>query len=352
MKFLLFTSALAMVQCPIMQRKALVVGHRGSPSNTPEHTLTSYQLAIDQGADYVEPDLVITKDGHFVARHENEISGTTNVDAHPEFASRKTTKSIDGVNYTGWFTEDFTLAEIKTLRAKERIPNIRPNNTRQDNLYLIPTLQEVIDLVRMNEKKLGKKIGIYPETKHPSYFKSIGLPFEDALLRELNKNGYRSKSDLVMIQSFEVWNLKYIRTKSPLYLVQLVDAAGEKPFDFVLEGRNQTTDDMLTKTGLAEIATYADAVSPYKEHLIPRIKNQLQKPTALIQNAHDAGLAVHTWTMRPENAFLPDQMKSSETPTERGDSIAEIRAFVEAGIDGFFTDSPDYGRAAVDGVQK
>jgi glycerophosphoryl diester phosphodiesterase len=350
MKFLLFTCALAMVQCPIMQRKALVVGHRGSPSNTPEHTLTSYQLAIDQGADYVEPDLVITKDGHFVARHENEISGTTDVATRPEFAHRKTTKSIDGLNYTGWFTEDFTLQEIKTLRAKERIPEIRPNNTLQDNLYPIPTLQEIIDLVRMNEKKLGKKIGIYPETKHPSYFQSIGLPFEDALLRELNKNGYHSKSDLVMIQSFEVWNLKYLRSKSSLYLVQLVDASGERPFDFVLQGRNQTTDDMLTKEGLAEIASYANAVSPYKEHLIPRIKNRLQKPTPLIQNAHDAGLAVHTWTMRPENEFLPDQMKSSTVATERGDSIAEIRAFVQAGIDGFFTDSPDYGRAAVDGM--
>lgn len=341
-----------------------VTGHRGASALRPEHTLASYQRAIDDGADIVEPDLVATKDGVLVARHENEISGTTNVSTLPQFAARKTTKTIDGIPVTGWFTEDFTLAELKTIRAKERIPANRPANTAFDGQFEIPTLQEVIDLVKQQAKEKNRVIGIYPETKHPTYFKSIGLPLEKRLVDVLVTNGYKGKNAAVFIQSFEVANLKELRGMTDMRLVQLVDnplnppvngVPRNAPYDFVAAGSNRTYADLVTPAGLKEIAQYADAVSPYKEVIIPRdTKNELGAATSFVADAHAAGLKVHTWTLRPENPFLPPSMRLGDPAslTQRGDSIAEITAYLKAGIDGFFTDDPAVGRAAVTAFKK
>ena len=341
-----------------------VTGHRGASALRPEHTLASYQRAIDDGADIVEPDLVATKDGVLVARHENEISGTTNVSTLPQFAARKATKTIDGIPVTGWFTEDFTLAELKTIRAKERIPANRPANTAYDGQFEIPTLQEVIDLVKQQAKEKNRVIGIYPETKHPTYFKSIGLPLEKRLVDVLVANGYKGKNAAVFIQSFEVANLKELRGMTEMRLVQLVDnplnppvngVPRNAPYDFIAAGSNRTYADLVTPAGLKEIAQYADAVSPYKEVIIPRdAKNELGATTSFVTAAHAAGLKVHTWTLRPENPFLPPSMRLGDPAslTQRGDSIAEITAYLKAGIDGFFTDDPSVGRAAVTAFKK
>ncbi|WP_426210196.1 glycerophosphodiester phosphodiesterase [Massilia sp. TWP1-3-3] len=337
-----------------------VTGHRGASALRPEHTLASYLQAIDDGADIIEPDLVATKDGVLVARHENDISGTTNVAAASAFAARKTTKTIDGVPVNGWFTEDFTLAELKTLRAKERIPANRPANAAFDGQFEIPTLQEVIDLVKKESAARHKVIGIYPETKHPSYFKSIGLPLEKRLVDQLVASGYRGKAAAVFIQSFEVANLKELRGMTDMRIVQLIDnpknppapngAPRNAPYDFVAAGSARTYADMVTPAGLKDIAAYADVVSPYKEVIIARTAaNELGTPTSFVADAKAAGLKVHTWTLRPENPFLPVSLRKPDVAslTQRGDSVAEINAYLKAGIDGFFTDDPAVGRAAV-----
>jgi glycerophosphoryl diester phosphodiesterase len=337
-----------------------VTGHRGASAVRPEHTLASYQKAIDDGADIIEPDLVSTKDGVLVTRHENEIGGTTNVADVAAFASRKTTKTIDGVPVTGWFTEDFTLAELKTLRARERIPANRPANTAYNDQFDIPTLQEVVDLVRKESKAKNRTIGIYPETKHPTYFKSIGLPMEKRLVDLLVASGYRGKDAAVYLQSFEVANLKELRALTTMRITQLIDnplnppasngAPQNAPYDFVAAKNGRTYADMVTPAGLKEIAAYADVVSPYKTVIIPRTAaNELGAPTSFVADAHAAGLKVHTWTFRPENPFLPTSMRAPvvTSPSQRGDGIAEITAYLKAGIDGFFTDDPAVGRAAV-----
>jgi glycerophosphoryl diester phosphodiesterase len=337
-----------------------VAGHRGASALRPEHTLAAYQKAIEDGADIIEPDLVITKDGTLVARHENDITGTTNVATVSQFADRKTTKLIDGIPVTGWFTEDFTLAELKTLRAKERIPANRPANTAYDGQFEVPTLQEVIDLVKKESQARNKVIGIYPETKHPTYFKAIGLPLEKRLVDQLVASGYRGKDAAVFIQSFEVANLKELRGMSAMRIVQLIDnpknapapngAPRNAPYDFVSSGNKRTYADLVTPAGLKEIATYADVVAPYKEVIIARTPaNELGPATSFVADAKAAGLKVHTWTLRPENPFLPVSLRKPDVTslTQRGDSIAEINAYLKAGIDGFFTDDPAVGRAAV-----
>ncbi len=276
----------------------LVIGHRGASAYRPEHTLASYQLAIDMGADYIEPDLVSTKDGVLVARHENEISGTTDVAAHPEFAARRTTKTIDGTAITGWFTEDFTLAELKTLRAKERIPEFRPQNVVFDGLYQVPTLQEVIDLAKR------EKVGIYPETKHPTYFDSIKLSLEEPLVRTLRANGLDRRDADVFVQSFEVSNLQELSRQLKVPLVQLTSASG-RPYDFTAKGDPRTYADLTTPSGLKWVARYADGLGPDKAQIVPRdAQNRLLAPTTLVRDAHRAGLQVHPYTFRPENNFL------------------------------------------------
>lgn len=328
----------------------IVIGHRGNPAQRPEHTIASYTLAIENGADVIEPDLVPTKDGVLVARHENEISGTTNVADIPAFAARKTPKIIDNVSLTGWFTEDFTLAELKTLRARERIPANRPANTQYDGQFGIPTLQEVIDLARARSKSSGRVIGIYPETKHPSYFKSIGLPLEKRLVEQLHSNGYRGKTAPVFIQSFEVANMKEIRGMTDLPIVQLLAATGQ-PEDLRLAGSSRSYADIASAAGLREVALYANGVGPSKDMIIPRdAQNNLGTPTTLVRDAHAAGLVLHPYTFRPENPFLPANLRKGDAAslTARGDLAAEITAYLQAGVDGVFTDEPSVGRAALD----
>ena len=321
-------------------RKPLVVGHRGASGYRPEHTLASYELAIEMGADYIEPDLVSTKGHQLVARHENDITGTTDVASHPEFADRRTTKTIDGNPITGWFTEDFTFAELRTLRAKERLPAIRPANTAFDGLYQIPTLQEVIDLAKRHH------VGIYPETKHPTYFRGIGLPLEEPLVATLRANGYRGTKAKVFIQSFEVGNLKRLNRMTDVPLVQLIDEVG-KPYDFVVSGDPRTYADLIKPAGLAEIAGYAGGLGPSKNLIVPRdAQNRLRQPTTLVRDAHKAGLVVHPWTFRRENNFLPEDFRQGNPASPvylqaTGDFPAELRLFYELGVDGLFSDNSD-----------
>lgn len=323
----------------------IVIAHRGASGDRPEHTLAAYDRAIDQGADFIEPDLVLTREGILVARHENEISGTTDVAARPEFADRRTTRTIDGETVTGWFTEDFTLAELRTLRAKERLPQLRPANTRFDGLYPIPTFEEVLRLVKAREAETGRRIGIYPETKHPAYFAAIGLPHDAPLLKLLAEQGYDRADAPVFIQSFEVGNLKALRGKTRVRLIQLIADSGG-PAD--VPGSRYA--DMLTPAGLAGIAGYADGIGVAKPLVLPvAASGALGPATPLVAQAHAAGLKVHVWTLRAENYFLPPALRSSADPAARGDIAAEIRAFIAAGVDGLFADHPGLAVRAVRG---
>ena len=322
--------------------QAIIIAHRGASGERPEHTIAAYRLAIEQGADFIEPDLVPTKDGALVARHENEISETTDVSAKPEFAARKTTKTIDGQKMTGWFTEDFTLAELKTLRAKERLPQLRKANMAYDGQFEVPTFDEVLELAKAASAKTGRTIGVYPETKHPSYFNSIGLPHEAPLLALLTKYGHTEKTAPIFIQSFEVGNLQALRSKTKLRLIQLMDEKGS-PAD----RPDLTYLAMATPQGLRAIAAYADGIGPNKALVIPRnLLGNLGEPTTLVVDAHRLGLAVHPWTFRRENYFLPLGAKSGINPLAHGDLESEIRLFLAAGVDGIFSDNPAQAAAA------
>jgi glycerophosphoryl diester phosphodiesterase len=320
----------------------LVIAHRGASGYRPEHTLAAYELGARMGADYVEPDLVSTKDGVLVARHENEISGTTDVAARAEFADLRTTKVIDGLSITGWFTEDFTLAELKTLRAKERIPELRQRNTIYDGRYQVPTLQEVIDLTRHLSRELDRQIGIYPETKHPSYFRSIGLQLERPLVRTLRRNGLDDEEAKVFVQSFETANLKALDRRLDVPLVQLFGAPATRPYDFVVSGDPRTYADLATREGLADVAAYADGVGPSKDYIVPRdAAGRSLAPTSFVEDAHAAGLQVHPYTFRNENTFLPLELRSSADPAAYGNAFAEYEQFFGLGVDGLFSDNPD-----------
>ena len=325
------------------KREPIVITHRGASGDRPEHTLAAYEHAINLGADYIEPDLVSTKDGVLVARHENEISGTTDVAA--KFPARSATKTIDGVPVTGWFTEDFTLAELKTLRAKERLPALRPNNTAFDGLYQVPTFQEVIDLAK------SRGVGIYPETKHPTYFDSIGLSLEEPLVATLKQNEWSRKHSPVFIQSFEVANLKELNKLIDVRIAQLISDSG-KPYDFVVAGDPSTYADLAKPAGLKEIATYADGIGANKNLIVPRnAANQLQPPTTLIKDAHKAGLVVHAWTFRNENNFLAADHRQGNPASAfylsaMGNAAAEYELFYGLGLDGLFSDNTDTAVAA------
>lgn len=311
----------------------LVIAHRGASGHRPEHTLEAYALAVEMGADVIEPDLVMTRDGVLVARHENEISGTTDVASRPEFAGRRTTKTIDGRAVTGWFTEDFSLAELKTLRAVERLPELRPGSAAYDGQFEVPTFQEILALADSLGEARGRPVGLYPETKHPTHFRRIGLPLEAPLVEALHAAGYNAPDDPVWIQSFEVGNLELLRGMTRLRLVQLAYPGGA-PADRPEWGY----DAMLAPDGLATAATYADAIGVAKAAvLVP----ETLEPTALVADAHAAGLDVHVWTVRAENVFLPPPLRSaSGAPGELGDVAAEARALVGAGVDGLFADHP------------
>jgi len=333
------------------ERRPLVIGHRGASGYRPEHTLASYALAARMGADYIEPDLVSTKDGVLVARHENEISATTNVADHPEFAGRRATKTIDGISLTGWFTEDFTLAELKTLRAKERIPQIRQHNTAFNGRYTVPTFQEILDLRERLSRQLGREIGVYPETKHPTYFRKIGLPLEEPLVRALRRNGLDRRRAPVYVQSFETGNLKLLSRNLKVPLVQLLSSAGA-PFDLVDSGSTTTYADLSTAAGLREIARYADGVGPSKDQIVPRTSTGASgTPTSFVNDAHAAGLVVHPYTFRAENAFLPLELRSSTNPADYGDLFSEIAQFFGLGVDGLFSDNPDIAVEVREGVE-
>jgi glycerophosphoryl diester phosphodiesterase len=328
-------------------RTPVVIGHRGASGYRPEHTLASYALAARMGADYIEPDLVSTKDHVLVARHENEISTTTDVADRPEFASRRTTKVVDGITMTGWFTEDFTLAELRTLRAKERIPAIRQRNTLYDGRYAVPTFSEVVALARRLSRRLHRRIGIYPETKHPSYFRSIGLPLEPPLVATLRRAGLNRRNAPVFVQSFEVANLKALRGRLRVPLVQLLGAAAAQPYDVVAAGGTTTYGDLATPAGLRSIAAYADAVGPSKEYVVPVAPDGTSLPaTSFVRDAHAARLAVHPYTFRNENVFLPAQLRRGADPAAYGDAFGEYALFFAAGVDGVFSDNPDTAVAA------
>jgi glycerophosphoryl diester phosphodiesterase len=341
------TSAAAAHHPKPQEADQLVIGHRGASGYRPEHTLAAYELAARQGADYIEPDLVVTKDGVLVARHEPEISTTTDVADHPEFAARMTTKALDGVPITGWFTEDFTLAELKTLRAKERIPALRPQNTAFDGKFEIPTFQEVIDLRKRLSHELRREIGIYPETKHPTYFRDRGLPLEERLVWALRRNGLDRKRAPVFVQSFEVGNLRALDHVLRVPLVQLYGAKTAQPYDFKVSGDQRTYADLATPAGLASVARYAAGAGPSKDYIVPRdATGRSLPPTTFVRDAHDAGLVVHPYTFRAENTFLPLELRSSADPAQYGDFAAEVRQFFDLGVDGLFTDNPDRAVAA------
>lgn len=308
----------------------LVIAHRGASGERPEHTLAAYERAIDQGADYIELDLVPTKDGVLVSRHENELSGTTDVSQHPEFASRRTTRRIDGEDVTGWFTEDFTLAELSSLRAIERLPELRPANTAFDGLFPVPTLGEVLALVKAKEAETGRRIGLYPEIKHPSYFAEIGHDPATTLVGQLSAAGYDSADAPVFIQSFEPTVLRRLDAETALPLVLLIAADGA-PADLPETSYRS----MLTVEGLREIATFADGIGPDMRLVL--------KPdgtsTGLVEAAHAAGLKVHPWTLRKESAFLPDQLRGA-TPAEPGCYDILYDRLVSVEVDGIFTDNP------------
>jgi glycerophosphoryl diester phosphodiesterase len=343
------------------ENSPLVIGHRGASGFVPEHTLQSYRLAIKLGADYVEPDLVMTKDHVLIARHEPflgdldpETKGdSTNIADHAEFKDRETTRKLDGFDMKGFWAQDFTLAEIKTLGARQTRGS-RP--TQFNGQFKIPTLQEIINLVKRQSKKRGRRIGIYPETKHPTFHDEAGLSLEEPLVRTLKKNGLNSKNSPVFIQSFEQSNLQQLNHMTRVRLVQLMDAystdeatgnptfapPNDRPFDWVRSGRtgpNDTFGYFATDAGLDEVKTYADAIGPWKVYIIPTEGGgggAVHPPTDLIARAHARGLLVHTWTFR-DDAF------PSGYP---GGPVEEYLAFYRLGIDGVFSDFPDTAFAA------
>jgi glycerophosphoryl diester phosphodiesterase len=344
--------------------RPLVIGHRGASGYLPEHTLESYALAIELGADYIEPDLVATKDGVLIARHEPNMIGTTNVSQLPQFANRRKTVMVDGVPDTGFFASDFTLAEIKTLRA------IQPAGERDQSFngkFQIPTFDEVIELAQRKGREEGRTIGVYPETKHPTYHQQLGLALEDRVLHALQRRGWNHRSAPVFIQSFEQANLKYLRSKTSVRLVQLVDANDvnadgtldftppyDRPYDWTVAGRVGSFADLLTPQGLAEVRTYADGIGPWKPYLISsacvtvvagacadvngdgRVNDadrKLLPPTQVVPNAHAQGLLVHPYTFRNEQRRLASDFA--------GNPVNEYLAFYEIGVDGLFSDFPD-----------
>jgi len=325
----------------ISDRIPLVVAHRGACGYRPEHTLAAYQLAIDMGADYIEPDVVSTSDGVLVARHENEISGTSDVADRHEFADRLATKKVDDAELTGWFTEDFTIAELKTLRAKERLPGTRVANTRYDGQFGIATLDEIIDLVDENNARRPEPVGLYVETKHPTYFDSIGINIDDLLLGILTQRGLNRAGTKVIIESMEPQNLRSLKNRTQVPLIQLFMDEGQ-PYDFTVAGDPRSYADLMSADQLAEIATYADGIGPNKDQVIARdAEGRLAAETGLVADAHAAGLLVHIWTMRDENRFLPTGLRRGDDKNAKGEAVTEYERFFDAGVDGVFTDNVD-----------
>jgi glycerophosphoryl diester phosphodiesterase len=335
----------------------LVLGHRGACALRPEHTLASYAKAIADGADFIEPDLVATRDGVLVARHENNISDTTDVADRREFAHRRAKKKIDGKEVEGWFTEDFSFAELKTLRAKERLgAALRPESHGYDGDFQIPSLDEIVDFLAAEIATGGRPVGLIPELKHSTYFASIGLPLEERFLNALRPPRKTLGKMQIIAQSFEIGNLRRLRSLvggDPNFQLMQLTESEEIPADRAAAGDIQRWDERLkSQEGLAKIAEYADWIAPYARDLIPRgPDDRLMSSTGLIERAHEAGLLVCAWTFRPENKFLPRDFRNGagENARNPAGSLEEMRRYVEAGVDAIFTDDPALGRQAVDG---
>lgn len=331
----------------------LIFAHRGASALRPEHTLAAYARAIADGADYIEPDLVCTRDGVLVARHEANLTATTDVATRAAFASRRTVKTIDGHTESGWYVDDFTLAELKTLRAVERIALDRPGSAAYDGVYQVLTFEEIIEFVAAQAAASGRLIGLVPELKSSTYFAAAGLALEDRFIATLSAHEYTRRAP-VEIQSFEVANLQYVRDKlgrrANLRLMQLVGSGATRPADVAARAGTLTYAAMCTPAGMRDIARYADVIAPATRALIPWLPDEsLGAPSTLVQDAHAAGLRLETWTFRPENHFLAADFRNDAGAHARNEagSIAEIRRYLETGLDGFFTDDPALGRAAL-----
>ncbi|MEV6397838.1 glycerophosphodiester phosphodiesterase [Streptomyces sp. NPDC051907] len=324
-----------------------VIAHRGASGYRPEHTIGAYQLALDMGAHVIEQDLVPTKDGHLVCRHENDITGTTNVADHPEFASRKTTKSVDGVSLTGWFTEDFTLAELKTLRAKERIPGTRQENTLYDGRWAVPTFEEVLRWAEKEGRRRGRPVWLHAETKHPTYFRSIGLGLEERLAKLLRRYGRHRANSPQFLQSFEPTSMRRMAGLVDTPRVVLLWTPDDRPWDFRESGDPRTVADLVKPAGLKWIASFAQGIGPLADLVIPKDANgRLTQPTTLVRDAHARGLILHPYTLRNENSFLPADFRRGTDPNAYGDAFGAFQAYLATGVDGIFTDNPDTGLLA------
>ncbi|HEY0239860.1 MAG TPA: glycerophosphodiester phosphodiesterase family protein [Friedmanniella sp.] len=322
----------------------LVVAHRGASGYLPEHTLAAYELAIAQGADYVEPDLVMTADGQLVVRHENEIGTTTDVGRRTEFADRRTTKVVDGEVCTGWFTEDFTLAELTSLGALERLPHLRPHSSAFDGVFGVVTFAEVLELAARSRRPDGGPVGVLVELKHATYFAGLGLDLLPPLLAALDEAELGDDGDPVIVQSFETTCLRRLADVSPVRLGQLLEAGGA-PYDLVATGDHRSFADLWSPAGLAEISRYADVVGLDKDLVVPRDANGgLLRPTNVAKAAHDVGLEVFGWTFRRENRYLPREFRRGDDPRAAGDLAGEIATFLAAGMDSVITDHPDLAR--------
>jgi glycerophosphoryl diester phosphodiesterase len=326
----------------------LVIGHRGAPGYLPDHTLEGQALAIVLGADYLDADVVATRDGHLIVRHEPNLVASTNVKDLPQFAGRRRRAVIDGFEQEGFFAADFTLAEIRTLRAVQPLPD---RDHRFDGRFAIPTLDEVIALAKRKSDELGRRIGVYPETKHPTWHQSIGLALEDRLLAALDRAGWNRQNAPVYVQSFETANLRYLRGKTRVRLVQLVDGNDvnpdgtldlsppfDRPYDWTASGRKGLFSDLLTPAGLAEVATYADVIAPWKPYLQSWAGSTFLPPTSVVADAHRAGLRVHPFSFRNEASRM--------APGFGGNPVAEYLRFYALGVDGVFSDFADAAVAA------
>jgi glycerophosphoryl diester phosphodiesterase len=321
-----------------------VVAHRGASGYRPEHTFGSYQLALDMGADVIEQDLVPTKDGHLVCRHENDITATTNVADHPEFAGRKTTKTVDGAPLTGWFTEDFTLAELQTLRAKERIPQTRQRNTLYDGRWEVPAFADVLKWAEQQSKRRGRPVWLHIETKHPTYFRKLGLELEPRLIKLLRAYGRHRADSPNFVQSFEPSSIQRLKKSVDCPGVCLLDKPSSRPWDFVEAGDPRTVADLVKPEGLKWMAEFADGIGPVVDLVIPKNPDgSLGEPTTLVRDAHAENLVLHPYTMRNENPFLPANFRKGTDADAYGDVFGAYRTYFATGIDGVFTDNPDTG---------
>ncbi|MCY7314024.1 MAG: glycerophosphodiester phosphodiesterase [Pseudoxanthomonas sp.] len=337
---------------PIAAARPWVIAHRGASAWRPEHTLAAYALAMEQGADAIEPDLVSTRDAVLVARHDNELSATTDVAQRGEFAARKARRRVDGDWVEGWFVEDFSLAELKTLRARERLPQLR---TREwDDQFEVPTFDEIVELVAAHAAASGRVVGLVPEIKHPSHFVALGLAMDQPLLDALAAHPYTRRAP-VLIQSFEIGNLRALRKQLPrdgnVRLLQLLGGPGESPYDAVLSGSRITYAQMATPDGLREVASYADAVGPGYAMLQIQSVPDGRYRSALVDDAHAAGLEVVVYTFRPENYFLEPPFRNADGPAARNEEGAaeQLRAYLSTGVDGIFVDDPALARRVVGG---